>query len=203
EPYRVTAPLEIQTKESLVSIFPHESFKISCTSSDDQGRFSQFLSIEITPEVWRQDLAHARTFCFFDEIEYLIKNGLIKGGSLENAVVIRDDAVLTTEPLRYPDEFVRHKILDIIGDLSLLGRPLQGHVVAVRPSHTANCELARLIHNQMRKPLDAVQVFTPPPVAAERPAPASPATGNFGDMVADGSTLDVMQVMKILPHRFP
>jgi hypothetical protein len=66
----------------------------------------------------------------------LIKNGLIKGGSLENAVVIRDDAILTTEPLRYPEEFVRHKILDIIGDLSLVGCPIGGHVVAVKPSHT-------------------------------------------------------------------
>ena len=82
EPYRVATPLELQTKESLVSIFPHEGLKISCTSSDEQGRFSQFLSIEITPDTWRRDLAHARTFCFFDEIEYLIKNGLIKGGEL-------------------------------------------------------------------------------------------------------------------------
>ena len=69
--------------------------------------------VEVTPETWERELGHARTFCFFEEIEALIKNGLIKGGSLENAVVIRDDAVLTTEPLRYPEEFVRHKILDI------------------------------------------------------------------------------------------
>ena len=58
-------------------------------------------------------------------------------------MVIRDDAVLTTEPLRYPDEFVRHKMLDIVGDLSLLGRPLRGHLIAVKPSHAANCELVR------------------------------------------------------------
>ena len=75
----------------------------------------------------------------------MIKNGLIRGGSLENAVVIRDDAVLTTEPLRYAEEFVRHKMLDIVGDLSLLGRPLQGHLIAVKPSHAANCEMVRLI----------------------------------------------------------
>ncbi|HZO85438.1 MAG TPA: UDP-3-O-acyl-N-acetylglucosamine deacetylase, partial [Verrucomicrobiae bacterium] len=161
--YRVSEPLELQAKDSLVSVFPHEGLKISCTSSDNEGRFSQFLSVEITPETWKRDLAHARTFCFFDEIEYLIKNGLIKGGSLENAVVIRDDAVLTTEPLRYPDEFVRHKILDMLGDLSLLGYPLAGHVVAVRPSHTMNCELARMISAQMRKPLVAMQTFAPPP----------------------------------------
>src|SRR5690606_39623557 len=97
------------------------------------------------------EVAPARTFCFFEEIETLVKNGLIRGGSLENAVVIRDDAVLSTEPLRFPDEFVRHKILDIVGDLALTGRPLQAHVVAVRPSHGANCEMARRIVEQMRR----------------------------------------------------
>ena len=132
-------------------------FKITCTSADKQGRFTQFYSVELTPKTWEQELAHARTFCFYDEIEYLIKNGLIRGGSLENAVVIRDDAVLTNEPLRYPEEFVRHKILDIIGDLSLLGRPLQGHLIAVKPSHASNCEFVRLVSAQMRKPLVAAR----------------------------------------------
>lgn len=206
EPYYVPVPLEMQTAESLVSIFPCDRLKISCTSADSAGRFSQFLSVEVSPETWRTELAHARTFCFFDEIEYLIKNGLIKGGSLENAVVIRGDAVLTTEPLRYTDEFVRHKILDIIGDLSLIGRPLCGHVVAVRPSHGANCELARLVQSQMRKPMVAVQSFSPPPAPATAAASASPVAGDARDLSAlinDGGSLDVAQVMKILPHRYP
>src|SRR5262249_61439904 len=128
-----------------MTLFPDDVFKISCTSADRQGRFTQFYSLELSPKSWEKELSEARTFCFYEEIEYLIRNGLIKGGSLENAVVIRDDAVLTTEPLRYPDEFVRHKILDILGDLALLGRPLRGHIVAVRPSHTVNCELGRMI----------------------------------------------------------
>jgi UDP-3-O-[3-hydroxymyristoyl] N-acetylglucosamine deacetylase/3-hydroxyacyl-[acyl-carrier-protein] dehydratase len=201
ETFHVTAPLELQTSEALVSIFPHERFKISCTSSDRSGRFSQFCSVELSPEVWRLDIAHARTFCFFEEIEYLIKNGLIKGGSLENAVVIRDDAVLTTEPLRYQDEFVRHKILDIIGDLALVGRPLCGHVVAVKPSHTANCELARLIVAQMRKPLVAMQTFTPPPIA-NGPSREAEAQAIM-ESVQSGRGLDINQLMKILPHRYP
>jgi UDP-3-O-[3-hydroxymyristoyl] N-acetylglucosamine deacetylase/3-hydroxyacyl-[acyl-carrier-protein] dehydratase len=201
EPYRVTEPLELQTSDSLVSIFPHERLRISCTSADKAGRFSQFLSVEISPEVWKKDLAHARTFCFFEEIEYLIKNGLIKGGSLENAVVIRDDAVLTTEPLRYPDEFVRHKILDMLGDLSLVGRPLQGHVVAVRPSHSSNCELARLIQMQMQKPMIAMQTFIPPPVADR--AAAETADKRIAELIQGGASLDITQIMKILPHRPP
>jgi len=199
EIYQILTPLELQTTDSLISIFPHEHLKISCTSADKQGRFSQFLSIELTPESWKKDLAPARTFCFFEEIEFLIKNGLIKGGSLENAVVIRDDAVLTTEPLRYTDEFVRHKMLDILGDISLLGRPLCGHIVAVRPSHTSNCELTRLIHSQMRKPLETMQTFVPPP--AERLS--SEAQQEVLASISQGGALDITQVMKILPHRQP
>ena len=201
EPYKVETPLELQTDESLVSIFPHDRLKISCTSADKAGRFSQFLSVEVSPQTWKRDLSSARTFCFFEEIEYLIKNGLIKGGSLENAVVIRDDAVLTTEPLRYPDEFVRHKILDIIGDLSLVGRPVCGHVVAVRPSHAANCELARLVQAQMRKPLVAAQSFSPPPLTEKPAATLQPSSSEA--LISDGAALDVTQVMKVLPHRYP
>jgi len=97
EPYAVTAPIELETGDTVMTLFPDDSFKISCTSADKQGRFTQFYSLEVTPKSWEREIAHARTFCFFEEIEFLIKNGLIKGGSLENAVVIRDDAVLTTE----------------------------------------------------------------------------------------------------------
>jgi UDP-3-O-[3-hydroxymyristoyl] N-acetylglucosamine deacetylase / 3-hydroxyacyl-[acyl-carrier-protein] dehydratase len=185
----------LEQGETMLSIFPHKGFKVSCTSADARGRHTQFYSLEVTPETWERDIGHARTFCFFEEIEALIKNGLIKGGSLENAVVIRDDAVLTTEPLRYPEEFVRHKILDIIGDLSLAGAPLSGHVIAVRPGHTANCEFARLLSLEMRKPLEAAQSFTPPPP----PATASEAPVQ----IKDGEALDTARLMKILPHRYP
>lgn len=191
-PYEVSEPIEVQVGETVMQIFPHDRLKISCTSSGGGGRFTQFFSLEVTPETWPKELAHARTFCFFEELEQLYKHGLIRGGSLENAVVIRDDAVLTTEPMRYPEEFVRHKMLDIVGDLSLLGRPLVGHIVAIRPSHTGNCELTKQIATQMRKPEKAVQTFTPPPAKSAEENP-----------VRDGATLDVMQVMKILPHRPP
>src|SRR5437867_985334 len=198
EPYTATAPLEFEVGESVISVFPHDRLKITCTSADKQGRFTQFYSAEISPEIWQRELAHARTFCFYEEIEYLIKNGLIKGGSLENAVVIRDDAVLTTEPHRYPEEFVRHKMLDILGDLALVGRPLLAHIIAVKPSHTANCELARQIAIQMRKPLVAAQTFAPPPAQ-----PSAAEKLEIMERVHQGGSLDVMQIMKILPHRYP
>ncbi len=199
-PCVLSEPLEFQAGETFMSVFPHDRLRISCTSADRQGRYTQFYSVEISPETWQRELADARTFCFFEEIEYLIKNGLIKGGSLENAVVIRDDAVLTTEPLRYPDEFVRHKILDILGDLSLLGQPLHGHVVAIRPSHTANCELARQISLQARRSWQAAQSFAPP--QSSRPA-RELVRGAPPTPVADGATLDIDQVLKVLPHRYP
>ena len=197
EPYSPTEPIELESGETVMTLFPDESFKITCTSADKRGRFTQFYSTEVTPKTWERELAHARTFCFYEEIEHLIKNNLIKGGSLENAVVIRDDAVLTTEPLRYPDEFVRHKMLDIVGDLSLLGRPVRGHLIAVRPSHAANCELVRQIAAQMTKPLRAAQAFGPPPV------PENGATEEISSAEGQPGAMNIEQIMQLLPHRYP
>jgi len=196
EPYAVSAPIELEMGETTMSLFPDDLFKISCTSSDKQGRFTQFYSLEISPKTWEKELSAARTFCFYEEIEFLIKNGLIRGGSLENAVVIRDDAVLTTEPLRYPEEFVRHKILDIIGDLSLLGRPLHGHLIAVKPNHAANCELVRRILAQMRK----TETFGPPPPAR---GPALTPLNGPETAVTTSPLLDIEALMRLLPHRYP
>ena len=193
EIYTVTEPIEIRRGETVMTLFPDEGFKITCTSSDKKGRFTQFYSTEITPKTWEKDLAHARTFCFYEEIEYLIKNGLIKGGSLENAIVIREDAVLTTEPLRYPEEFVRHKMLDIVGDLSLTGKVIRGHIIAVRPGHAGNVELARKVLEQINKPIRAQQTFSPPPPAKPAPQPMTSADG----------AMSIEDLMKMLPHRYP
>jgi UDP-3-O-[3-hydroxymyristoyl] N-acetylglucosamine deacetylase/3-hydroxyacyl-[acyl-carrier-protein] dehydratase len=193
--YTPTAPIEMRHGETVMTLFPDEHFKITCTSADKSGRFTQFYSTEITPKSWEKELAHARTFCFYEEIEHLIKNNLIKGGSLENAIVIREDAVLTTEPLRYPEEFVRHKMLDILGDLSLLGTPVRGHLIAVKPSHAANCEFARLIQAQMNKPLRAIQTFAPPPKKTAEAAAEIPPNEN--------GAMNVEQLMKVIPHRPP
>ena len=201
EIYKVTEPVEFQVGDTEMALFPDDSFKISCTSTDKHGRFTQFFSIEVTPHVWEKELSRARTFCFYEEIEYLIRNGLIKGGSLENAVVIRDDAVLTTEPLRYPEEFVRHKILDIIGDLALVGRPLHGHLICVKPSHAANCELARMILTQMEKPMRLAQAFGPPPAPAK--AGEESKTALAEQLINQGGAMNPTQVMQLLPHRYP
>jgi UDP-3-O-[3-hydroxymyristoyl] N-acetylglucosamine deacetylase/3-hydroxyacyl-[acyl-carrier-protein] dehydratase len=196
ETFTPAEPIELETGETVMTLFPDNGFKITCTSADKQGRFTQFFSTEVTPKTWERELSHARTFCFFEEIEHLIKNNLIKGGSLENAVVIRDDAVLTTEPLRYPEEFVRHKMLDIIGDLSLLGRPVRGHLIAVKPSHAANCEFVRQITAQMNKPLRAAQTFAPPPAKVSSAIPGE-------EIIAGDGAMNVEEIMKFLPHRPP
>jgi UDP-3-O-[3-hydroxymyristoyl] N-acetylglucosamine deacetylase/3-hydroxyacyl-[acyl-carrier-protein] dehydratase len=195
-PYAITAPIELKTGDSVMALFPDDGFKITCTSADKEGRFTQHYSVQLTPQTWRRELADARTFCFYEEIEFLIRNGLIKGGSLENAVVIRDDAVLTNEPLRYPEEFVRHKMLDILGDLSLLGRPLQGHLIAIKPGHAANCELVRRLLAQMRKSFMGV-----PPSPA--PRAASPARAPAGAPQEEAGAMDICAVMQLLPHRYP
>ena len=196
DPFVVTTPIELQSGETVMTLFPDEGFKVTCTSADKQGRFTQFYSVAVTPQTWEHDLAHARTFCFFEEIEYLIRNGLIKGGSLENAVVIRDDAILTNEPLRYPEEFVRHKILDILGDFSLLGRPVHGHLVAIKPGHAANCEMVRRIVTQMRKPF----MSAPPPAPPKEPArPEAPP-----EVLVEGAgAMDIDAILRLMPHRYP
>jgi len=197
---QVTEPIEYTHNGTVISAFPHDGFKVTCTSSDKGGRFTQFFSVELTPETWESEIAQARTFCFYEEIEYLIKNGLIRGGSLENAIVIRDDAVLTAEPMRYREELVRHKILDIIGDLSLVGAPLRGHIVAVKPGHAANCGLARRILQQARRPLVAAQSFSPP---GDKPMkqPTQPKQPQVSEETT--APLDSDQIMQILPHRYP
>ena len=186
----VTEPVSVTMDQSILFVTPHDGFRISCTSSDDRGHFTQFYSLDITPDSWEREIADARTFCFYEEIDFLVRNGLIKGGSLENAVIIRDDVVLTNEPLRYPEEFVRHKILDIIGDLSLAGRPIRGHVVAIRPSHRANWELARRLSRRFRTTTRPAMRRTVAPDPLPAPAP-------------EGEGIDIERILRILPHRYP
>ena len=142
--FGVHEPVHLETKTgSLMTVVPDEKFRISCTQAGPDGRFTQFYSTEITPEIFEKEIAPARTFVFYEDVKPLMDKGLIKGGSLESAIVIRGESVLSKEPLRFPDEFARHKILDIVGDLALFGRRIKGHVIAVKPGHGPNTELAR------------------------------------------------------------
>src|SRR5260370_17333533 len=96
-------------------------------------RYTKFVWTDIVRELCEREIGPGRTFVYYEDVEPLIEKNLIKGGSLENAVVVRGDAILSKEPLRFQDEFVRHKILDIVGDLALVGCRIRGHLIAVKP----------------------------------------------------------------------
>lgn len=179
----VREPMNVESKTgALLVLLPDNKFRISCTQAGPNNRFTQYLSTEITPAVFEQEIAPARTFVYYEDVEPLMEKNLIKGGSLENAVVVRGDAVLSKEPLRFQDEFVRHKILDIIGDLALVGTRIRGHVIAVKPGHAINADLARALAREH----------------ARRTALAVPRVVPKGD-----GGLDSGEVMQILPHRYP
>jgi UDP-3-O-[3-hydroxymyristoyl] N-acetylglucosamine deacetylase/3-hydroxyacyl-[acyl-carrier-protein] dehydratase len=181
--FGVHEPLHLETKTgSLMTIVPDEKFRISCTQVGPDGRFTQFYSTEITPEIFEKEIAPARTFVFYEDVKPLMDKGLIKGGSLESAIVVRGDSVLSKEPMRFPDEFVRHKILDIVGDLALFGRRIKGHIIAVKPGHGPNTELARAMGKQLTK----LMTLMPPSIVPK-----------------GGSVLDVNDLMRLLPHRYP
>jgi UDP-3-O-[3-hydroxymyristoyl] N-acetylglucosamine deacetylase/3-hydroxyacyl-[acyl-carrier-protein] dehydratase len=182
EYFEITEPVHLETKTgSLMTIVPDSAFRISCTNVGPEGRFTQFYSTEITPAIYEKEIAAARTFVFYEDVKPLMDKGLIKGGSLENAIVVRGDSVLSKEPMRYKEEFARHKILDIVGDLALFGRAIRGHVIAVKPGHGANTDLARVLSKQ----LDKVIAMMPPTITPK------------------GDVLDVDGVMQFLPHRYP
>jgi UDP-3-O-[3-hydroxymyristoyl] N-acetylglucosamine deacetylase / 3-hydroxyacyl-[acyl-carrier-protein] dehydratase len=189
EVFQPKEPIYVEVGESLAIVLPSEHLRVSCTIHFGKpGLDAQFLSLAVEPETFQTQIAPARTFAFHDEIQYLIDKGLIKGGSLENAVLIRGDSILATAPLRFRDEFVRHKILDVLGDLTLLGRPLAAHVVVVRPGHAANAELVRALTKAMEKTRPA----PPPP-----PAPQPPAEG-VGPVA-----MDILGLLNVMPHRYP
>src|SRR5256886_4875171 len=136
--------MHVQSKTgALLVLLPDDKFRISCTQAGPNNKFTQFLSMEVTPVAFEREIAPARTFVFYEDVKPLMDKNLIKGGSLENAIVVRGEAVLSKEPLRFADEFVRHKILDIIGDLALVGRRIRGHVVAVKTRHAAQAGIGR------------------------------------------------------------
>ena len=138
--------LFVEAGETKVVAIPDDAFRISCTVKFDASQLDcQFFSASVAEECFVSELSRARTFCLYHEIEALMKAGLICGGSLDNAVVIKGSAILSKEGLRYPDEFVRHKVLDMVGDLFLAGGRIRGQFIAVKPGHPANVKTAARI----------------------------------------------------------
>jgi len=132
-------PIELKEGDKSVTVYPSDVFKITCSIDFKHPLIQkQSYSIDVTDEVFDTEISKARTFGFLQEVEYLKRYGLAQGGSLDNAVVIDKDRIINEDGLRYPDEFVRHKILDCLGDFSLLGMPILGHLVVHKSGHQFN-----------------------------------------------------------------
>ncbi|MBS0659540.1 MAG: bifunctional UDP-3-O-[3-hydroxymyristoyl] N-acetylglucosamine deacetylase/3-hydroxyacyl-ACP dehydratase [Verrucomicrobia bacterium] len=183
--FEVREPLHVETKGgSLLTIVPDDKFRLSVTQVGPDGMHTQYLSLEVTPETYAKEIAPARTFTYLRDIQPLLDKGLIKGGALDNAIVIQDDgSTISTGALRFKEEFVRHKMLDLVGDLALFGRRIRGHVIAVKPGHGPNAELTRALAKRYALMQSLI------------PAPFQIPTGE--------AVLDINEIMRLLPHRHP
>ena len=139
---KVLRPITLSRGDKRIALYPSDHFKVTYSISFDHPLLRhQARTLRITEDTFVEDIAPARTFCFLKEVEMLRQNGLALGGSLDNAIVIGETGVLNSA-LRFEDEFVRHKILDVIGDLALVGYPIIGHVVAHRGGHALHTAFA-------------------------------------------------------------
>lgn len=151
ELYRLRAPIFWSQGDTHLIALPCDEYRISYTlhypHSSTIG--TQFYSFVLDQERFKNEIASCRTFSIYEEIALMIEKGLVKGGSLENAIIIKGDAIVNPEGLRFPDEMARHKILDLIGDLSLVP-PFLAHVVAVRSGHASNNAFAKELLNHIK-----------------------------------------------------
>lgn len=135
----VKKPIQVQDQDKSVMVLPEPCFKITCSIDFSHPLVGQQkITYDRAKNSFEKEVSRARTFGFIQDLELLKKFSLGKGGSLDNAIVIDKDRILNEEGLRYPDEFVRHKLLDSLGDFSLLGMPIQGHIITHKSGHFLN-----------------------------------------------------------------
>ncbi len=177
-------PVWVEDDSAVIAVFPDDVFRVSYTLSYPIPSLSaQFFSAVVTPQIFEADLAPSRTFCLAQEVEALRRVGLGKGANYENTVVVEKDGRIVNNHLRYPDEFVRHKVLDLIGDMYLLGRPIQGHVLAFRSGHALNLKLIQKVQQILDRGRESG-------IQAQHVEP-------------EATALDIMSIQRILPHRYP
>jgi UDP-3-O-[3-hydroxymyristoyl] N-acetylglucosamine deacetylase/3-hydroxyacyl-[acyl-carrier-protein] dehydratase len=179
EPLVVREPVSLQEDGVQVLAVPHDGLRLSFTIQYRNPVVgTQYRSIDLDPETFLREIASARTFALWEDIEPLRQAGHIKGGTLQNAVVVKGETILNEDGLRFPDEFVRHKILDLLGDLTILGRPLKAHVIAVRSGHPSNLAFVRRL-DQADKGVSGL------------------------DQLLDRCHFDIGAIERIMPHRYP
>jgi UDP-3-O-[3-hydroxymyristoyl] N-acetylglucosamine deacetylase/3-hydroxyacyl-[acyl-carrier-protein] dehydratase len=179
----VKSPVGFSENGIEMMALPYDGLKITFTVHYDHPFVgTQYASFDISEDVFAREIAPARTFSLLREVEDLKKLGLIKGGSLENSIVIGDDGLVNKGPLRFPNELVRHKILDLLGDLCLLGAPVRAHIVSLRSGHTTNVKLVRMIKSQFGDQLKS----------------------RVGRRIREvPSSLSIEEIEEIMPHRYP
>jgi UDP-3-O-[3-hydroxymyristoyl] N-acetylglucosamine deacetylase len=136
---RITRPITYSDRDTTIVVTPYNGFKVTGEISFDDALIkTQTYTIDFTPDRFCREIARARTFGYVEQVEELWANGLALGGTLENVIAIHWNrtSVLNEDGLRYQDEFIRHKVLDLVGDLTLLGCPLLGHVSAYKAGHS-------------------------------------------------------------------
>lgn len=158
---KILRPVTLSRGDKRIALYPSDHFKLTYSISFDHPLLRhQARTLRVTEETFTEDIAPARTFGFLKEVEMMRQHGLALGGSLDNAVVLGETGVLNPH-LRFDDEFVRHKILDAIGDLALVGYPIIGHVVAHRAGHGLHTEFAARL---LQEP-DAWRIVEEPEIA--------------------------------------
>jgi UDP-3-O-[3-hydroxymyristoyl] N-acetylglucosamine deacetylase len=147
----IQEPIEVCHEDKVAGVYPAAVPKATYIINFEHSAIGrQQIDLELTPESYRSSIGPARTFGFVSDVEYLRSCGLIRGGSLENAVVLDESGIVNCE-LRFPDEFVRHKMLDLLGDISLIGRPIIGHLYAEKAGHAIHAALADRIARVKKK----------------------------------------------------
>lgn len=183
--YSIKDPIYVEEDGTSIVALPSNGFKISYTLSYDHPLLkSGFMGLEVTVDAFCKELASARTFCLEAEADELQRKGFGKGANYENTLVVGKDGVINNK-LRFPDEFTRHKILDLTGDLALLGLPIKGHIIALKSGHSLNLKLVKKISEQRQK------------YGVDSAANVS------NGLSQEKAPLDVRSIMKILPHREP
>jgi len=179
----VKEPICVSFNGASILVVPAEEFKISyALDYENPYLHAQFYSSVVNSETFESEIAPCRTFCLEDEAKALQSSGLGKGANYDNTLVVGKDGVIDNE-VKFHDEFARHKVLDFIGDIYLLGQPLKGHVFAVKSGHALNFELVKKI--KLQKERYQKQGSVPVPALGQE------------------TSLDIHQIMRVLPHRYP
>ncbi len=181
--YRVKEPMYVREGERLMVLLPDTECSLSATISfENEYIGDQYYSITLSPDRFADEIAPARTFGFKEEVGELHEQDLARGGSLENAIVLDEEGNLIGDEPQFPDEFVRHKILDILGDLALAGGFFVGRVAAVKNGHSLNVALAEKLRNKIR---------------------SSPESRGDHHRRKGEEGVDIERIKEVLPHRYP